>query len=204
MHCATVRRQSALSCRRLLAALAGIALMVVVGLPCRAETPAERLPACFACHGEQGTSMNPEVPSLGGQMSFYLEIQLYLFREKMRPMAAMVDAMKGIDYEDLVMLVKLIARLPPPKPEAPDDLDRMRRGQILIHRHRCDFCHTADLSGQNNVPRIAGQREDYLVKALREYKSNARPGYDASMADVVEPLTDQDIGDLAYFAAHRP
>jgi len=68
-------------------------------------------------------------------MSLYLEIQLYLFREKMRPIEAMVDAMKGIGNEDLVTLAKLIARLPPPKPEPPDDLDRMRRGQILIHRH---------------------------------------------------------------------
>jgi len=135
MHCANMRRQNALSYRRLLAALARIALMVVAGLPCRAETPVERLPACLACHGEQGTSMNPEVPSLGGQMSLYLEIQLYLFREKMRPIEAMVDAMKGIGNEDLVTLAKLIARLPPPKPEPPDDLDRMRRGQILIHRH---------------------------------------------------------------------
>jgi cytochrome c553 len=39
---------------------------------------------------------------------------------------------------------------------------------------------------------------------LREYKSNTRPGYDASMADVVAPITEQDILDLAYFAARQP
>jgi cytochrome c553 len=36
---------------------------------------------------------------------------------------------------------------------------------------------------------------------LREYKSNARRGYEASMADVVHPLTDAEILDLAYFLA---
>jgi cytochrome c553 len=178
--------------------------VIIAGLPCCAETLAERLPACLACHGEQGTSNNPEVPSLGGQPVPYMEIQLYLFREKMRPIEVMIDAMKGVANEDLVGLAKLIARLPAPKPAPPGEPNRMRRGQSLIHQHRCNFCHTTNLSGQNNVPRIADQREDYLVKALREYKSNARPGYDASMADVVAPLTDQDILDLAYFAARQP
>jgi cytochrome c553 len=74
----------------------------------------------------------------------------------------------------------------------------MEHGQALVHQHRCNFCHSADLSGQNNVPRIAGQREDYLEKALREYKNN-----DASMADVVQPLTEKDIREPAYHAARQ-
>src|SRR5262249_49188189 len=123
---------------------------------------------------------------------------------KIRAIEVMNDAMKGVSNEDLAALAKVIARLRRPEAAPPGDPDRMRRGQTLSHQHRCDFCHAEDLTGQNNVPRIAGQREDYLVKALREYKSNTRPGYDASMGDVVARLTDQDIGDLAYFAARQP
>jgi cytochrome c553 len=51
------------------------------------------------------------------------------------------------------------------------------------------------------VPRIADQREDYLVKALRGYKDNSRRGYDATMADVTAPITDEQILDLAYYLA---
>jgi cytochrome c553 len=51
------------------------------------------------------------------------------------------------------------------------------------------------------VPRIAGQREDYLVKALRGYKDNTRRGYDAQMSDVIEPLVEADFADLAYYLA---
>ena len=61
------------------------------------------------------------------------------------------------------------------------------------------FCHNRDYSGEQNVPRLAGQREDYLVKALREYKNNTRRGYDASMADVLYLIRDEQILDLAYF-----
>ncbi len=35
------------------------------------------------------------------------------------------------------------------------------------------------------MPRIADQREDYLVKTLRDYKSNIRRGYDGTMAEVL-------------------
>ncbi|MBI2180071.1 MAG: hypothetical protein HYU31_04535 [Deltaproteobacteria bacterium] len=57
---------------------------------------------------------------------------------------------------------------------------------------------------EEDVPRLAGQREDYLVKALREYKNNTRRGYDASRADVLYSISDEQIFDLAYFLARLP
>lgn len=77
----------------------------------------------------------------------------------------------------------------------------MERARALIEQHRCNFCHQGNYAGEQNVPRLAGQREDYLVKALREYKNNTRRGYDASMADVLHPLSDEQILDLAYYFA---
>jgi len=49
--------------------------------------------------------------------------------------------------------------------------------------------------------RVAAQREDYLVKALRGYKDSSRHGYDGSMAEVMAPITDPQILDLAYYIA---
>ena len=113
-------------------------------------------------------------------------------------------AMKSIGNEDLAKLAGLLSKLPAPKPAEAGDAARIQSGRELVHRHRCDFCHNPDLSGRENVPRIAGQREDYLLKSLREYKSNKRAGYDASMADVVQPLTEEEIRELAYYAARQP
>ena len=49
------------------------------------------------------------------------------------------------------------------------------------------------------------QREDYLVKSLREFKAGARTGGGvAAMADVVYPLGDADLRALAHFMAHLP
>jgi len=165
----------------------------------------ERLAPCLSCHGEKGQSPNPEVPSLGAQTSPYVLIQLFLFREKMRRLDIMNDAVKGFTDDDLRTFADTIAKLPPALPTA-DTIDpaRMARGQALVHQYRCNICHNPDLAGRDNIPRIAGQREDYFVKTMREYKANIRAGYDASMGDVLQPVSDAEILDLAYYAARLP
>jgi cytochrome c553 len=178
------------------------AALVCIASPVRAQTVAERLAPCLACHGESGTSSTPDVPSLGAQPAYFLLIQLFMFRERLRAIEPMTSMLKGVSDDDLRRMADAIAKLPPPKPEAsPADPARVERAQELVAQHRCNFCHNGDYSGQENVPRIAGQREDYLIKALRGYKDNTRRGYDAQMSDVVEPLTDAEFADFVHFLA---
>jgi cytochrome c553 len=175
---------------------------IAAALPAAAETVKERLPTCLACHGETGQSQNPDVPSLGAQQAFYVTVQLLMFRERMRVVDPMNDMAKGLSDDDLKSFAEIIAKLPAPKPpDDPVDEARMARARDLVAQNRCNFCHRPDFSGQDNVPHIANQREDYLVKALRGYKDNSRRGYDSSMADVIAPITDPQILDLAYYIA---
>lgn len=173
-----------------------------MAVPCLAETFQERIGLCLTCHGENGQSDNVEVPSLGAEPAPFVLIQLYLFREKQRRVEPMTDAAKDLTDDDLRQFSDFIAKLPAPKPpQDRPDAARMERGRGLAQSYHCGFCHNPDFSGRDNVPRLAAQREDYLVKALREYKSNTRPGYDASMAEVTQPISDAEILDLAYFMA---
>ena len=179
-----------------------IAFVLLSALRTNADTLATRLPACFDCHGANGQSVISEVPSLGGQPVFYLTVQLLMFREKLRVVETMNQTMQGLKDDDLREMAAYLAKLPPPKPlDAPVDATRMERARMLIEQHRCNFCHQRNYSGEQNVPRLAGQREDYLVKALREFKNNSRRGYDASMADVLYLIGDEQLLDLAYFLA---
>ena len=183
----------------------------VVSQPLFAETIAERAAPCLACHGESGQSETPEIPSLGGQPAPYLLIQLYLFREQQRASAfkkddqmikVMSEMTKSFTDDDLRNFSDFIAKLPAPKPPADTgDVCRMQRASALITQNRCNNCHNLDLTGRENIPRIANQREDYLVKTLRDYKSNARHGYDGAMAEVLAPVNDQQILDIAYYIA---
>jgi cytochrome c553 len=168
------------------------------------ESLEQRIAPCWSCHGDKGQSYNPEVPSLGAQTAPYTLVQLFLFREKLRQSDLMNNAVKGFTNDDLRTFADTIARLPPPAPSAQaSDPARLERGQLLVRQYRCNVCHAADLAGRDNVPRIAAQREDFLIKTMREYKGNVRAGYDASMADVLQPVTDAEILDLAYFTARQ-
>jgi cytochrome c553 len=182
--------------------LLGALLVLLAALPVAAAALEERLAPCLACHGEQGQSATPEVPSLGAQPAFYVMVQLYMFRERLRIVEPMNEMTKGLSDDDLRRMADSIAKLPPPRPvEEPADPGRLERARALIQEHRCNVCHTSNFAGIENVPRLAGQREDYLVKALREYKSNTRRGYDAAMAEVLYAVSDEQILDLAYFLA---
>jgi cytochrome c553 len=174
----------------------------LAALPVSAQTVKERLPTCLACHGENGQSQNPDVPSLGAQQAFYVTVQLLMFRDRMRIVDPMNDMAKGLTDDDLRSFADIISKLPAPQPPTGDtDTARMQKGRALVEQNHCNFCHTATFAGQENVPRIADQREDYLIKALRGYKDNSRRGYDAAMADVVATISDDQILDLAYYIA---
>jgi cytochrome c553 len=184
--------------------LFGVALSCAAAIPVAAQTPnvKERLPVCLACHGENGQSQTPDVPSLGAQQAFYVTVQLLMFRERMRVVSRMNDMAKGLSDDDLRSFADVIAKLPPPQPAAgPSDEARIVRARSVVEQNHCNVCHTPTFVGQDNVPRIAGQREDYLVKALRGYKDNSRRGYDDAMANVIGPITNSQILDLAYFLA---
>jgi cytochrome c553 len=79
----------------------------------------------------------------------------------------------------------------------------VERARPILAERNCANCHGRNFEGNNNVPRVANQREDYLLKALRGYKDNSRRGYDAQMSEVVYDLKDEDFVELAYFLARQ-
>jgi cytochrome c553 len=169
----------------------------------KAETIEQRAVTCFGCHGEHGTSEMDNTPSLGGQQASYVQIQLFMFREKLRVFDPMNEMTKSFTDDDLRAFSEFISKLPKPQPpaDAPDPA-RMQNALATINQNHCGGCHKADFSGDDNVPRIANQREDYLAKTLHEYKNNTRHGYDGTMADVLGSVKEEQIADLAYYIAH--
>jgi len=125
-----------------------------------------------------------------------------MFRDRMRVAGPMNDMAKGLSDDDLQRFADIIAKLPAPQPAAGAvEQARIERARMLAAQNHCDVCHGADYAGRENVPHIADQREDYLANTLRAYKSNSRHGYDATMAEALAPVSDEDIADLAYYLA---
>lgn len=64
----------------------------------------------------------------------------------------------------------------------------------------CAGCHgAAGISAIPMYPNLAGQKEAYLVKQIKDFKSGARK--DPTMNAMVAALTDADIANLAAYYA---
>jgi cytochrome c553 len=162
----------------------------------------ERTAPCLACHGAEGQSQIENVPSLGAQQASYMVIQLYMFREKLRVAEPMNEMTAELSDGDLQSIADALAALPAPTPADPGDPARLERAHALAEQNRCNSCHRPDFSGRESVPRLADQREDYLLKTLREYKSGARRAYEPIMVEVLQPISDADLVELSYYLAH--
>ena len=159
---------------------------------------------CAACHGANGRSDVAGTPVLAGQPSLYAITQLFLFREGRRANPPMTAVAKTLSDDDMRGFADYIGTLPPvpaPAPREPADAARMARGRSLAEQHKCVFCHGAGLEGGQQVPRIAGQKEDYLQESLRGFKSGSRPGYTQAMTAAVSQVPVEDLDTLAYYAA---
>ena len=183
----------------LIAALSVAALSIEA--TAMAQDASGRLPACLACHGKEGTSSIPTVPSLGAMPVNYVLTQLYLFREKVRvgdPMNAMAA---GLTDEDLRTLGDVFNKMPPPTPAPELAAVEQEQAAALVEKYHCNSCHGPDLGGQQTIPRIAGQHADYLRQALIGYKSNTRHGYSPAMNEAAQEIKDDEIPLLARYVA---
>ena len=180
-----------------------VATWLAGALSAQAAELAEKMAPCLACHGEKGQSELDNVPSLGAQSAPYGVIQLFMFREKMRVADPMNEAAKELTDDELQSMAAAFAAQPAPKP--PDDSGdpaRLEQARALTEQNHCNVCHRPDFSGQQTVPRLADQREDYLLKTLREYKSGARRAYEPIMIEVLQPIDDAQLVEFAYYLSH--
>ena len=167
---------------------------------------AAKAQACMACHGPGGVSQMPETPSLAGQPDGFLQWQLVFFRSGTRKNAVMQPIAATLKDDDIRDLAAFFAAQKPPRAGSADPGDPLvAAGRKVAQGNRCASCHQDDYSGTQATARIAAQREDYLLKALRDFKAGKRIGGGvAAMADVVYPLTDDDLRALARFLAQLP
>ena len=164
----------------------------------------EKAELCIGCHGEGGISQTQNIPSLAGQPDQFIQWQLVFFRSGTRKNEQMQPIVEGLSNEDVRNLGAYFASLPPPNNPKPDDQpDLSKAGAQAAVGRRCASCHTDTFAGTKATARVAGQREEYLLKALHDYKSGVRAGGGmAAMADVAYPLSDEEITALAHYLAH--
>jgi len=168
---------------------------------------AAKAAACAACHGAGGVSQMVDTPSLAGQPDGFLQWQLVYFRGGRRKNPVMQPMAADLSDDDIRNLAAYFSSQPPPQAgnQGAVDPELFASGRKIAQQHRCAACHQDSYSGAQAAARTAQQREDYLLKSLRDFKSGARIGNGvASMGDAVYPLVDDQLRALAHFMSHLP
>jgi cytochrome c553 len=169
---------------------------------------------CVACHGEDGLTVAAEVPHLAGQHRTYLFDQMASFRssrsnsrlgykisERRHPgMSTQTKALSNTDISDIAAYLNRLPCSPGQGPAIPPD-----RPVIAT---KCEFCHgTQGHSPFIQIPVITGQREDYIVRQLREFRDAAADFWATNLRShrfilaAKMDLTDVDISTAAKYYA---
>jgi cytochrome c553 len=182
-----------------LALVAGVAALC--GGAATAQTDAQRQKAepCAACHGAGGRAPLADTPSLAAQPKQFITTQLVMFREGNRKSAVMNALAAPLSNPDINDLGSYFAAQPAPAPGAPLAADAAAAGRALTEKFLCTQCHGAELQGQQHIPRLAGQRADYLKAQLLGFKAQTRFDMDGNMTSAAQALTPADIEALAAY-----
>ena len=79
--------------------------------------------------------------------------------------------------------------------------EKAARGEKKAAETLCTICHLRAFMGQNEIPRVAGQHYEYIVKQMRDFKIGRRTNDAGNMASVSKTLSETDIEDLGHYLA---
>ena len=176
---------------------AAVAAWSVVGITAAHAAADPQL--CMACHGANGNSTNPAVPSLAGQPGQFIGTQLVMFREKRRNDPQMSPIAATLSNADISALGKhFSAQEHTPPAKAPTEVVAIA-GRRIAEQFNCVACHGPALKGQQHIPRLAGQQADYLRAQLAGFKAGTRFDMDGNMTAAAQPLSPADIDVLADY-----
>jgi cytochrome c553 len=191
-----------------LAALAAPAALLI-GADARAqgnyEAGKQKAQACAACHGADGNApkgATPEgqaYPDLAGQTTRYTYLQLKDFKEGRRKNPLMSPMAANLSKQDMHDLAEYFSKQKHLPSDFKSDPAKSTEGKQVADAALCTMCHLGGFSGQNEIPRVAAQEYDYIVKQLQDFRARNRTNDAGNMTSVSRGLTDAQIEALGHY-----
>ena len=180
------------------ALLSGVYLSIVTPLS-YGQGMSAKLAVCGACHGADGNSTMAGIPSLASQPKIFLENNLIMIREGIRDIPVMKGQIDGLNDAAIVAIAKFYTNSPAISQAGSRNDALFEKGQVISKEALCGTCHLPNYVGRDQMPRIAAQREDYLLYSMRQFRSNQAVGRDTIMAASLYGMTDDDLKAIAHY-----
>lgn len=165
---------------------------------------------CAVCHGDQGQSVAPNFPRLAGQNAAYVYKQLKDFASGHRSSSVMLDKAQRLSEEQMWAIGQYYQSLKPVVTRVVDE-PLARVGEYVYERGNthsalpaCVICHGSAARGTAELPRLAGQHPDYIVRQMKAFKDRSRNNDNAIMHVVAERITEMELQAVAaYLGGHQ-
>jgi cytochrome c553 len=155
--------------------------------------------ACAACHGADGNSSVGMFPMLAGQTWRYIYVQLKDFKEGRRTDPVMSPMAANLERQDMIDIANFYAAQPAKPSTFKADEQKIKLGKAKADETLCVMCHLGGFAGQNEIPRVAGQQYDYIIKQMMAFKARTRTNDAGNMTSVAQTLNETDIENLAHY-----
>ena len=184
---------------RLIAMTAAAVFFVAPAAAQDIEAGRSKSQTCGACHGVDGNSLTGMFPNLAGQSWRYIYMQLKDYKEGRRSNELMSPMAMNLSRQDMIDIANYFAAQPAKPSTFKADEAKIKLGMAKADETLCAMCHLGGFAGQNEIPKVAGQQYDYVVKQLRDFKARNRTNDAGNMTSVAQTLNEADIENLAHY-----
>ncbi len=159
---------------------------------------------CNNCHGMNGVSVGPSMPSIGGLSEPYLKNMMLQWKSGERYSATMGRLIKGYSDEQIAALASHFSKLPWTPVVQKGDAKIVAQGKAATDR--CETCHGATGSepDDTDTPKINGQWAQYLEMELMKYRDDSVKMPHKKMRNNAKKLDEGDVAATAQFYAAQP
>jgi sulfide dehydrogenase cytochrome subunit len=159
--------------------------------------------ACDSCHGVNGVSVGPNMPSIGGLPEAYLKNIMLEWKSGERASATMTRLIKGYSDEQIASLAKYYAGKTWTPLAQTASADTIKKGKEATDR--CETCHgdTGGKPDDEQTPRLNGQTAKYLELELAKYRDEGFLMTHKKMLKNARKMDEADIGNATQFYASQ-
>ena len=168
---------------------------------------------CAGCHGTNGQSGGPAMPTIAGMPAEYLETIMADFKSGERPSTIMGRIAKGYDKKETAAISKFFAKTtwmnatsaPQSKNRTMVNAKLAKKGKKLVKKAKCGKCHEDDgMLQDEDTPRMAGQWVDYLIFKMHDLKNaHLEVPQPKKMAKRIKKLSVSELESIAHFYASK-
>lgn len=170
---------------------------------------------CNDCHGEDGVSIESDVPSIAGVSPFIIEEYMFEYRDGARPCREskyrtgdtdrpatdMCAIARNLSEEEIPEIAEYYGTKRFVAAAQDFDAEKAAAGK-KIHRRECEKCHSDGGSyADDDASILAGQWMPYLEQVFADYAAGDRAMLDEKMKEKTDPLDTESISALIHYYA---